>query len=318
MQRNDGQGREATVIPLVDQTIGTCFDLASKRYGDREALVVVHQQVYWTYRQLRVRVTSLAIGLLGLGLRPGDRIGIWAPHCAEWVLTQFAAAKAGLVLVNIDPTSGRGELERVLNEVRCKALIVAPGFKANNYFEALRALAPESVFCTPGELKAARLPELKFLIRLGTGSTRGMLRFDDLVALRTPMERQALFALGASLRSTDPISIRVTSDAHGALRAATFTHRNILGRAFFAGQAIKLTGSDRLCIPAPVFDSFAMTVGNLACVTHGATMVYPSEGFDSRATLASIEADRSASLDGLPSVFAGVLGEADLSHPHPA
>jgi fatty-acyl-CoA synthase len=265
---------------------------------------------------LRVRVNSLAIGLLGLGLRPGDRIGIWAPHCAEWVLTQFAAAKAGLLLVNIDPTCGRGELERILNEVGCKALIVAPGFKANNYFEALRALAPESLFCAPGDLKAGRLPDLKFLIRLGTGSTRGMLRFDDLVALRTPMERQALFALGASLRSTDPISIRVTSDAHGALRAAPLTHRDILSRAFFAGQAIKLSGSERLCIPAPVFDSFAMTVGNLACVTHGATMVYPSEGFDSKAALASIEADRYTTEHELPDMFGNLLGEADLSHPH--
>ena len=192
MRGSESFVRGATDIPLLEETIGANFDRAARRYADREALVIGHQGVRWTYRQLRVRVDSLAIGLLKLGLTPGDRIGIWAPNCAEWVLTQFATAKAGLVLVNINPAYRRSELEYALNKVGCKALILAPEYKGSNYIEILREVAPGIDFCVPGKLRAASVPALKFVIRLGTGSTRGMLRFDDLVALRTPMEKQAL------------------------------------------------------------------------------------------------------------------------------
>ena len=243
MRNNVTYLRRAVAGPVVEDTIGACLDRAARQYADQEALVVSHQRLWWTYRQLRVRVESLAIGLLGLGLAPRDRIGIWSANCAESVLAQFAAAKAGLVLVNIDPAYGSAELEYVLKKVGCRALILAPNSESANHIDILRAVAPEIDHCAPGKLEAARVPQLKVVIRLGIGSSRGMIRFDDLVALRTPMEKQALFALGAVVRPTDPIAIRFTSEPVGAPRAITLTHRDILKNAFFAGEAIKLSES---------------------------------------------------------------------------
>jgi fatty-acyl-CoA synthase len=243
MRNNVSYLRSARDVPHIDETIGACFDRAAKLYAERVALVAVEQYVKWTYRQLRVRVDSLAIGLLELGLAPGDRIGIWSANRAESVLTQFAAAKAGLILVNINPTYRPAELEYVLNKVDCKALILAPTSRSRNHIDTLRTVAPEIDRCAPGKLEAVRVPGLKFVIQLGTGSTPGMLRFDDLVALRTPMQKQALFALGAGLRPNDPIAIEFMSYTIGAPRAETLTHRNILKSGFFAGETIKLTDS---------------------------------------------------------------------------
>ena len=173
MQNNVSYLRRATDVPGIEETIGACFDRTAKRYAEREALEVVHQRVCWTYRQLHVRVDSLAIGLLDLGLTPGDRIGIWSPGCAESVLTQFATAKAGLILVNINPAYRRDELEYVLDKFGCRALILAPNSKSVNYIDTLRSIAPELDSCAPGRLQAMRVPELKFVIRLGIGSTSG-------------------------------------------------------------------------------------------------------------------------------------------------
>jgi fatty-acyl-CoA synthase len=244
MRNNVSYLRSAPTGPVMEETIGACFDRAARQFADQEALVVSHQRLWWTYRQLRVRVDSLAIGLLGLGLAPRDRIGIWSANCAESVLTQFAAAKAGLILVNIDPAYGSVELEYVLKKAGCRALILAPSSKSTNHFDILRSVAPEIDWCAPGKLEATRVPALKSVIRLGTGSTRGMVRFDDLVALRTPMEKQALFAVGSILRPTDPIAIQFTSSTGGIPQPATLTHRDILKNGFFAGEPLNLTESD--------------------------------------------------------------------------
>jgi fatty-acyl-CoA synthase len=297
----------ATAVPLIEQTIGAFFDGIAERFAEREALLVRHQNVRWSYRQLQQRIDAVAANLLQLGLRPGDRIGIWAQNCSEWVLTQFATAKAGLVLVNINPAYRRHELEYVLNKVSCQALILAPSFKSSDYLEILSSLAPELATCAPGALQAARLPHLRLVIRMGEEATPGMLNFPALLAAPEAAAVQRLAALQATLTAHDPINIQFTSGTTGAPKGATLTHRNILNNGFFVGEAMQLSEQDRLCIPVPLYHCFGMVLGNLACVTHGAAMIFPGEGFDAQSVLETVSAERCTALHGVPTMFIAVL-----------
>lgn len=299
--------RGATDVPLIEATIGCYFDQVAARWPEREALVVRHQGVRWTYRELAARVDALAANLLDLGLRPGDRIGIWAQNCSEWVLTQFATAKAGLVLVNINPAYRRHELEYVLNKVGCTALILAPSFKSSDYLDILRSLAPELETCAAGALAAAKLPGLKTVIRLGVEPSAGMGNFPDLLRLPSAAALAELARVGTTLGADDPINIQFTSGTTGAPKGATLTHRNILNNGFFIGEAMRLTERDRLCIPVPLYHCFGMVLGNLACLTHGAAMVFPGEGFDAAAVLETVQAERCTALHGVPTMFIAIL-----------
>ncbi len=303
----------ASGAPLIGETIGAMLDRITAEWGDRPALVARHQDVRWTYDELDRRADDLAAGLLALGLEPGERIGIWSPNNSEWVLTQFATAKAGLILVNINPAYRSHEAEYALNKVGCKALIVSPGFKGNDYFASLRALAPEIDAAAPGALSAAGLPHLKTVIRLGREKTAGMLNFDDIAG---PASRAQLFdlaALGKRLQFDDPINIQFTSGTTGAPKGATLTHHNILNNGFFIGEAMRLTPADKLCIPVPYYHCFGMVLGNLACVTHGACMVSPSEGFDPLATLEAVQAERCTGLHGVPTMFIAMLDHPEFA-----
>jgi fatty-acyl-CoA synthase len=300
----------ASATPLIGDTIGVHFDAIAARFGEREALVVRDQGVRWTYRELQRRVNNLAASLVRLGLVPGERIGIWSPNNSEWLLTQIATAKAGLILVNLNPAYRRTELEYALNKVECKALIVSPRFKGSDYLAMLRELAPELGVCEPGQLVAARLPELEIVIRLGDEYTAGMLNFDDLMVDATGAELARLAALGGRLQSDDPINIQFTSGTTGAPKAATLTHHNLLNNAFFVGAAMKFTEHDRLCIPVPLFHIFGMVMGNLTCITHGAAMIYPAAAFNAHAVLETIEDERCTALHGVPTMFI-----AELDHP---
>ena len=303
----------ASSAPLIGETIGAMLDRITAEWGDRLALVARHQGVRWTYEELDRRADDLAAGLLTLGLRPGDRIGIWSPNNSEWVLTQFATAKAGLILVNINPAYRSHEAEYALNKVGCKALIVSPGFKGNDYFASLRALAPEIDAAAPGALSAAGLPHLKTVIRLGREKTAGMLNFGDVAG---PASRAQLFdlaALGKRLQFDDPINIQFTSGTTGAPKGATLTHHNILNNGYFIGEAMRLTPTDKLCIPVPYYHCFGMVLGNLACVTHGACMVSPSEGFDPLATLEAVQAERCTGLHGVPTMFIAMLDHPEFA-----
>ncbi len=296
--------------PLLELTIGQALADAATRHAGREALVVPHQGVRWTWAELAQRADELAAGLLALGLMPGDRVGIWAPNCSEWALTQFATARAGLVLVNVNPAYRRSELEYALNKVGCKALVLAPALKTSNYLAIVNDLAPELATSAPGQLQAKALPHLRWVIRLGEDSTAGMLNFSALAARATAASRAQLAAIGPTLSATDAINIQFTSGTTGHPKGATLTHRNILNNGFFVGEAIRLTEHDRLCIPVPLYHCFGMVMGNLGCLTHGATMVYPAEAFDPLTVLQAVQAERCTALYGVPTMFI-----AELDHP---
>ncbi|MBC7859585.1 MAG: AMP-binding protein [Burkholderiaceae bacterium] len=302
----------AHTTPLIGATIGAYLDGVAERFGDHEALVVAHQKVRWNYREFHQRVSNLAAGLLRLGLNPGDRIGIWSQNCAEWVLVQFATAKAGLVMVNINPAYRRSELEYVLDKVQCSALILAPAFKSSDYLTILQDVVPEIHHCRPGALRSDRLPHLRHVIRLGADQTPGMFNFDELGKGIGPDELAQLAAVGATLQFDDAVNIQFTSGTTGAPKGATLTHHNILNNGFFIGEAMRLTERDRLCIPVPLYHCFGMVLGNLACVTHGAAMVYPGEGFDAKAVLDTVQAERCTALHGVPTMFIAILDHPDF------
>jgi fatty-acyl-CoA synthase len=296
--------------PFIGDTIGVHFDRIVERFGERDALIVRHQQIRWTYRELKERVDAFAAGLLALGLKRGDRIGVWSPNNAEWVVTQFATAKAGLILVNINPAYRLAELEYALNKAGCVALITATQFKTSDYLAMLRELAPELATASPGNLHASRLPGLRLVITIGAENEPGAVRFEDALGLARDAERHRLAALAEELQFDDPINIQFTSGTTGFPKGATLSHHNILNNGFFVGQAMRFTEQDRLCIPVPLYHCFGMVLGNLACLTHGAAMVYPSEGFDPLATLTTVEAERCTALHGVPTMFI-----AEMDHP---
>lgn len=302
----------ASTNPLIGATVGACFDGAVDRDPDGEALIVRHQEIRWSWRKLSEQVEALAAGLLKLRLEPGDRVGIWSTNNAEWVVTQFATAKAGLILVNINPAYRISELEYALNVTGCKALIVIEAFKTSRYLDMLQELAPEIADSVPGELNAARLPDLKTIIRLGEAKTPGMLNYAEVMASGGEPERARLAEVQASLQFDDPINIQFTSGTTGTPKAATLTHHNIVNNAYFVGAQMKFTAHDRLCIPVPMYHCFAMVMGTLVCVMHGATMVFPSEGFDARAVLETIEAERCTALHGVPTMFIAELDDPDF------
>ena len=304
--------RGADEPPLLEETIGQALDRAALHLGDELALVSVHQGVRWTYADLARKAENLAAGLLALGLQTGDRIGIWSPNCAEWTLTQFAAAKAGLVLVTINPAYRLSEVEYTLNKVGVKALVAAERFKTSEYAAMIETLAPEIAVSLAGDLAAARLPSLRAVIQIGGDARPGWLAFENVAAPADPEARDRVAQVGASLSPLDPINIQFTSGTTGSPKGATLSHRNILNNGFFVGRAIGLKAGDRLCIPVPLYHCFGMVMGNLGCLTHGATMVYPAEAFDPRAVLKTVAAERCTGLYGVPTMFIGILGHPDL------
>jgi fatty-acyl-CoA synthase len=303
----------ATSVPLIEDTIGAYFDAACAKYADREALVSRHQSDRLTYAEYRRRVDALACSLMRLGLEKGDRIAIWSQNNVEWALTQFATAKAGLVLVNINPAYRRAELEYAVNKVGCRAIVLSPAFKTSDYLEMINDLAPELKDSQPGALKAKRLSTLQWVVRLGDEKTPGMLNFGDLLRAPTAAELDALAALGARLKCDEPINIQFTSGTTGAPKGATLTHRNILNNGRFVGDAIRLSENDRLCIPVPLYHCFGMVMANLGSLTHGSCLVYPADSFEPLSVLQAVHDERCTVLYGVPTMFIAVLDHPDFA-----
>jgi len=300
----------ATEPPLLEHTIGEALTRAAELWPDAEAVVSVHQAIRWTWADFARRVDALAAGFLALGLAPGDRLGVWSPNCAEWTLTQFATARAGIIQVNINPAYRTSELEYTLRKAGVKALVCAERFKTSDYVATVESLAPEVGACAPARLAAATLPDLKALIQIGGTPRPGWLGLDAVAGLAGDDERAALAALAPALRARDAINIQFTSGTTGRPKGATLSHRNILNNAYFVGLGMGMRPGDRLCLPVPLYHCFGMVMGNLACAVHGATMVYPSEGFEAGAVLRTLEAERCTALHGVPTMFI-----AQLEHP---
>jgi fatty-acyl-CoA synthase len=278
----------ATTPPLIEQTIGDNFAATVARFPSAEALVSCHQGLRYTYAELDGAVDDLASGLIEMGLTKGDRVGIWSPNCAEWVILQYATAKAGLILVNINPAYRTSELSYALKQSGCKVLVSAPAFKTSDYRAMVDEVSPE-------------LPDLETVIYLDSPEwERLAAQRDDHSAVR---EREA------TLRHDDAINIQYTSGTTGFPKGATLSHHNILNNGYFTGQRCSYTEADRICIPVPFYHCFGMVLGNLAATTHGACMVIPAPAFEPQATLEAVEKERCTSLYGVPTMF---IAELDL------
>jgi fatty-acyl-CoA synthase len=304
---------KGTLGPLLETTIGQHLEQVVANDPNQLALVMPHQNIRWSYAQFNQRIDELAAGLLAVGIEPGDRVAIWSPNRYEWILSQFATAKIGAIMVCINPAYRLYELEFVLNKVSCKTIISAHRFKTSLYLDMLNELAPELRSCEPGHLDSTTLPHLKTVIRMGEEKTPGMYNFADVVAMGGEAQVVKLELLRSSLDANDVVNIQFTSGTTGSPKGAALSHRNILNNAYSCGVKMRFTSSDKLCIPVPLYHCFGMVMGTLCCVAHGATMVLPAEVFDPQSTLAAVASEQCTALHGVPTMFLSELNVSDLA-----
>ncbi len=279
---------------LLGETIGANLERTVARFPDNEALVSCHQNLRYTYREFNEAVNQVARGLMSIGLQRGDRLGMWSPNYAEWALVQYATAKIGVILVNINPAYRISELAYALKQSGCRVLIAAPEFKTSNYRAMVAEVAPD-------------LPDLERTIFLFSPE------WDELVAGASAVSMEALVERSSVLQFDDPINIQYTSGTTGFPKGATLSHHNILNNGFFVGEGCKYTENDRVCVPVPLYHCFGMVMGNLGATTHGACIVYPEAAFDPAATLRAIQSERCTSLYGVPTMFIAQLAHADFA-----
>lgn len=307
LQSNPSYSQGAQDKPLLAMTIGQAFDQTVARYSEGEALVVRHQQQRYTWAQLARAVDVHARALLALGLQVGDRLGVWAPNGAEWFISQFASARIGVILVNINPAYRLSELEYVLKQSGCQWLVCAGAFKTSNYHAMLQELIPELAEQSIGALDCPRFAELRGVISLAPEPPAGFLPWSQLAPLADGVTVDQLHARQASLHFDQPVNIQYTSGTTGFPKGATLSHHNILNNGYMVGESLGLTANDRLVIPVPLYHCFGMVMGNLGCVTHGTTMIYPSEAFDPGLTLQAVAEERATGLYGVPTMFIAML-----------
>jgi fatty-acyl-CoA synthase len=288
----------ASTTSLLGETIGACLDRTTRRVGGRDALVSCHQDLRYTYLELYDEVDRVARGLLALGVARGDRVGIWSPNCAEWMITQYAAAKAGAILVNINPAYRLRELQYALNQSRVSVLVAARAWRSTDYTSMVT------------EARIAGAPDLKHVVYLGNDGEPGGIAWTELRARGDDVPGSVLRERERTLQFDDPVNIQYTSGTTGTPKGATLSHHNILNNGFFVGELLRYTEQDRVCVAVPFYHCFGCVMGNLAALTHGATVVIPEEAFDPEATLRAIEAHRCTSLYGVPTMFIAALDHA--------
>jgi fatty-acyl-CoA synthase len=281
-------------VPLLGETIGQNLERTAQRLPDQDALVSCHQGVRFTYAEFDAEVDRVARGLLARGLEKGDRVGIWSPNCAEWVLAQYATARVGVILVNINPAYRTHEVEYALNQSGCRVLLSATEFKTSDYREMVDTVRPN-------------LNQLEEVVYLGTGD------WDALLDAAEDVPVDDLRARQAELAFDDPINIQYTSGTTGFPKGATLSHHNILNNGYFIGEGCAYSEIDRVCIPVPFYHCFGMVLGNLACTTHGAAIVIPEAAFDPAASLRAVAAERCTSLYGVPTMFIAELNLPDFA-----
>ena len=293
-------------VPLIGETVGNLLDATANEHGDAEALVSCHQGIHWCYRDFRRHVDDVAVGLLALGLQPGERIGIWSPNNVEWLLTMFAAAKAGLILVSLNPAYRIPEIEYCLSKVGCRALVVADRLKTSDYIAMLRGLLPEAADCPPGRLQAARLPELTTLIHIGPDDEPGFLRFDEVKELGGEPQRARLKELANWIQFDDPVNIQFTSGTTGQPKAATLTHHGVVNNLRLTADRGGVVQGERFSLPVPMFHIAGMGTVLLSVLSAGA-VIMPAETFDPVATMQAIEQERCTYIGAVPTMFVAML-----------
>ena len=305
------------VTPLIELTIGDFFDQMVEQNPDKDALISAHQNIRLTYRELQRKVNQLASSMIRMGLQKGDRVGIWSHNNVEWVIMQLATAKAGIILVNINPAYRIFELEYAINKVDCQVLVLMRHFRSSDYAVMLQELAPEARHQSYQNLELVQLPNLKRVIWIdspeSTEDFSYMQKFSAWIA-EDDADDPAVAERAKKLNPNNPINIQFTSGTTGTPKGATLTHRNILNNGYFIGEAMNLTADDRLCIPVPLYHCFGMVLGNLAILTHGGTIVYPNDGFDPITVLETVQKEKCTGLHGVPTMFIAELDHPDFAN----
>jgi len=304
--------------PLLGMPIPELFDSVVARFGDREAVVSIHQNIRWTYRQLAEKVDQLARSFIAAGFEKGDRVGVWSPNNAEWLLTQYATAKAGLILVTINPAYRVHELAYVLEQSGCSGLVIQNQFKSSDYVGMLQELCPDLASAQPGKLSSEKFPAIRTVISMTETPQSGIYDWQDFLSLGESISQELLVQRQQNQDMDDAINIQYTSGTTGFPKGATLSHHNILNNGYFVASIMNFTEADRLVIPVPLYHCFGMVMGNLGCLTHGACVIYPSEGFEPEAVLRAVETEKATALFGVPTMFIAELalsnfGDFDLS-----
>ncbi|XP_041358903.1 medium-chain acyl-CoA ligase ACSF2, mitochondrial-like [Gigantopelta aegis] len=300
--------------PLLGKTIGQCLQERVEKTPDKEAVVFYSQGFRKTFSQLLNEVDQLAAGFMSLGLKKGDRVGMWGPNSLEWILTQYATARAGLILININPAYRPAELEYTLKKVGMKALVAAPGYRDLDYYEMMFGLVPELATSHPGNVSSHLLPELKFLIMLGQEKYRGAFLFSDVMEAGTTENRKAILDLQNKIQFDDPVNIQFTSGTTGTPKGATLSHHNVVNNSYFVGQRLDYHNMEsRICMPVPLYHTFGCVLGSMQIIHYAVTCIFPSESFEPETCLKVVQDERCTALYGVPTMFIDMLNHPSFN-----